>query len=65
MRPAAVVTTYIVRAPDDTPSDVTDNPAVCAISFDPYGNPGQGSTAWINSARTGGNGMFDPWIERC
>jgi hypothetical protein len=56
---SAIVTTYIVREPDNTPSDVTDNPAVCAISFDPYGNPGQGSTAWINAARTGGNGIFD------
>jgi Flp pilus assembly protein TadG len=34
-----VVTTYLVRAPDDTPSDLSDNPVVCAISFDPY-NPG-------------------------
>lgn len=33
---ANIVTTYIVRAPDDTPLDLTDNPAVCAISFDPY-----------------------------
>jgi hypothetical protein len=56
---SAIVTTYIVREPDNTPGDVTDNPAICAISFDPYGNPGQGSNAWINAARTGGNGIFD------
>jgi hypothetical protein len=31
-----VTTTYIVRAPDATPSDITDNPAICAISFSPY-----------------------------
>ena len=31
-----IVTTYIVRAPDNTPLDNTDNPAVCAISFSPY-----------------------------
>jgi hypothetical protein len=35
----STVTTYIVRAPDDTPSDLSDNPAICAITFDPY-NPG-------------------------
>jgi hypothetical protein len=52
-----IVTTYIVRAPDDTPSDVTNNPAICAISFDPYGNPAQGSTAWIGSG--GGTGIHD------
>jgi len=40
---SAIVTTYIVRAPDDTPSDLSDNPAVCAVSFDPYGNAAQGS----------------------
>jgi hypothetical protein len=56
---SSIVTTYIVRAPDDTPSDLSDNPAVCAISFDAYGNPGQGSQPWINPARTGGNGIFD------
>jgi hypothetical protein len=43
---SSIVTTYIVRAPDDTPSDVTDNPAICAISFDPWGDPGQGSNPW-------------------
>ena len=37
-----VVTTYIVREPDDTPSDLSDNPAVCAISFDGR-NPGSGN----------------------
>jgi hypothetical protein len=31
-----VTTTYIVRAPDTTPLDMSDNPAVCAISFSPY-----------------------------
>jgi hypothetical protein len=31
-----LTTTYIVRAPDDTPLDLTDNPAICAISFSPY-----------------------------
>lgn len=31
-----IVTTYIVRAPDNTPLDNTDNPAVCAINFSPY-----------------------------
>ncbi len=34
-----VVTTYIVRAPDGTPGDPTDNPAICAISFSPNGGP--------------------------
>ena len=48
-----------MRAPDDTPSDLSDNPAVCAISFDAYGNPGQGSQPWIDPARGGGNGIFD------
>ncbi len=43
---SAIVTTYIVREPDNTPSDVTDNPAICAISFDPYGDPANGSVAW-------------------
>jgi hypothetical protein len=34
---------------------------VCAISFDPYGNPAQGSTAWLNPAVTGPDGtqMFN------
>jgi hypothetical protein len=40
---SSIVTTYIVRAPDDTPSDLNDNPAVCAISFDPYGDFANGS----------------------
>jgi len=31
-----VTTTFIVRAPDSTPTDMSDNPAVCAISFSPY-----------------------------
>ena len=56
---SSIITTYIVRAPDDTPSDLSDNPAVCAISFDAYGNPGQGSQPWINPARGGGDGIFD------
>lgn len=30
-----IITTYIVRAPDGTPLDSTDNPAICAISFSP------------------------------
>lgn len=42
---SAIVTTYIVRAPDATPSDLNDNPAVCAISFDPYGDAANGSQA--------------------
>lgn len=33
---ANIVTTYIVRAPDNTPLDNTDNPPICAISFSPY-----------------------------
>lgn len=33
---ANIVTTYIVRGPDNTPLDTTDNPPICAISFDPY-----------------------------
>ena len=56
---SSIITTYIVRAPDDTPSDLSDNPAVCAISFDAYGNPAQGSQPWIDPARGGGNGIFD------
>ena len=32
---ANIVTTYIVRAPDLTPLDDTDNPIICAISFSP------------------------------
>jgi hypothetical protein len=56
---SSIVTTYIVRAPDDTPSDVTDNPAICAISFDPYGDPDHGSTGWIDPSRAGGTGIFD------
>ncbi len=36
---STVNTTYIVRAPDSTPSDLSDNPAVCAITFSPY-DPG-------------------------
>ncbi len=55
---SSIVTTYIVRAPDDTPSDLSDNPAVCAISFDPYGDPVT-AAAWIDPARGGGNGIFD------
>ena len=31
-----ITTTYIVRAPDTTSQDLTDNPAICAISFSPY-----------------------------
>jgi len=30
-----IITTYIVRAPDATPLDNTDNPIICAISFSP------------------------------
>jgi hypothetical protein len=45
-RGSAVRTTYIVRAPDDTPSDVTDNPPICAITFDPWGDPAHGSNGW-------------------
>jgi hypothetical protein len=33
---ALVSTTYIVRAPDETPFDPTDNDPVCTITFDPY-----------------------------
>jgi len=31
-----IVTTYIVRGPDNTPLDNTDNPPICAINFSPY-----------------------------
>jgi hypothetical protein len=31
-----IITTYIVRGPDNTPLDNTDNPPICAISFSPY-----------------------------
>jgi Putative Flp pilus-assembly TadE/G-like len=31
-----LTTTYIVRAPDSTPLDDTDNPIICAISFSPH-----------------------------
>ena len=33
---ANIKTTYVVRAPDNTPLDDTDNPPICAITFDPY-----------------------------
>jgi hypothetical protein len=45
-RGSSIKTTYIVRGPDDTPTDVTNNPAVCAITFDPWGDPTRGSNAW-------------------
>ena len=32
-------TTFIVRAPDATPLDYTDNPIICAISFSPRDGP--------------------------
>jgi hypothetical protein len=35
----APTTTYIVRAPDATPLDDTDNPIICAISFSPRQGP--------------------------
>jgi hypothetical protein len=56
---SSLVTTYIVRAPDRTPGDVSDNPAICAVSFDPYGDPAEGSTDWIDPARPGASGIFD------
>jgi Flp pilus assembly protein TadG len=34
-----IVTTYIVRAPDGTPLDSTDNTAICAVSFSPEDQP--------------------------
>lgn len=44
--PPDVKTTYIVRAPDNTPLDNLDNPPVCAITFDAYAQKGvQGATA--------------------
>jgi Flp pilus assembly protein TadG len=51
----SVITTYIVRAPDDTPSDLSDNPAICAISFDAY-NPGGANAMYdlLNSNSTRG-----------
>jgi hypothetical protein len=33
---ADIETTYLVRAPDDTPFDNDDNPIVCGITFDAY-----------------------------
>jgi len=48
--PNSVITTYIVRAPDDTPSDLSDNPAICAITFDPY-NP-NGTTQMYDRLNT-------------
>jgi len=37
--PEAMTTTYIVRAPDETPLDREDNPVICAISFSPRSGP--------------------------
>jgi hypothetical protein len=58
---STVVTTYIVRAPDDTPSDLSDNPAICAISFDPY-DPGSGNAMFTlldsNATRGRENQVF-------
>ena len=36
---ADIETTYVVRAPDDTPFENLDNPIVCGITFDAYDEP--------------------------
>lgn len=47
--PPDVKTTYIVRAPDNSPLDNLDNPPVCAITFDAYGQKGVVGTTAANS----------------
>ena len=73
-----LTTTYIVRAPDLTPLDQTDNPAVCAISFDPYDGSAFGGnlfnkldqTVLANKANEGLENMpfsaiFRKWVDIC
>jgi Flp pilus assembly protein TadG len=70
-----LVTTYIVRAPDDTAMDLNDNPAICAISFNPYTGSiynrlidGAGN---VITANTGGlenmpfYKFFRQWVDIC
>jgi len=71
-------TTYIVRAPDLTPLDLSDNPAICAISFDPYDGSTFGSnlfnkldqTVPANVAPEGSENLpfsavFRKWVDVC
>jgi len=48
----SMTTTFIVRAPDTTPANPTDNPAICASTFTDQGPPAP--------SRTG-----DHWIKIC
>jgi hypothetical protein len=53
-----ITTTYIVRSPDATPLDDTDNPIICEISFSPYTSNVAGllvnTTTGAKIATTGG-----------
>lgn len=68
-----VTTTYIVRAPDTTPTDMTDNPAICAISFSPYSS---GYFSKLDQTQPGWNTnqglenmpfwkIFRRWVDIC
>jgi hypothetical protein len=63
-----IITTYIVRAPDNTPLDNTDNPAICAISFSPYDS--SVTTLLANPANQGLENVpfsshFHTWFRLC
>ena len=68
-----VTTTFIVRAPDTTPTDMTDNPAICAISFSPYTS---GYFSKLDQTQPGWNSnqglenlpfwkIFRRWVDIC
>ena len=68
-----VTTIFIVRAPDTTPTDMTDNPAICAISFSPYTS---GYFSKLDQTQPGWNSnqglenlpfwkIFRRWVDIC
>jgi Flp pilus assembly protein TadG len=59
-------TTYILRAPDSTPSDNTDNPAVCGVTFRGWdtGSPGT-STAVDPYSGVELRNAFHKWVTVC
>ncbi len=70
---ANLTTTFIVRAPDATPSDIGDNPAICAISFSPYTSGFYNLLDQTKSGWNTGGGLegipfwkeFRRWVDIC
>ena len=57
-------TTWIVRAPDNTPLDSLDNPPICSITFDSYSGPVFNRISATTNPRWNTTGPAQPATEK-